>query len=493
MALVEFTIERQGMPTIALDTDGGGPYGLQSRTSGLGVGPIVPRFREGSGDGAEYDGERVEAKPVDLGIIVLGDDRLTTGDLVRRLAKTIRSRKNQPGPVLVATYATGEVFELPFRYVSGLEVDHQDVLPTSFEATLSIMCPLPYWVDRKPQQVAVQVKGDSRPFLPNLSHLQVGSSAAIDNLIIDNIGDVDAPVITRITGPGGPSAFSIDGEGYIFEAILAEGEFVTINTATKEVTDQTGTNRYDDLNDAPRFPYLPVGRTTVHIDMAGASAGRIEPTTTVLYTNRSTEPNLRGTRTAWSSGAAGITTESHPTTGFDGGDDGYLQLAWTADGAPDAQISHRVTAAGGETLSASMDVLSSRAHRVNPVLTAYDNDGFVVLSVYGESVELPANTVVTIGVDGELIGPLPTATAYATLTASIDETTGIQWKAGDTLRATRALVMDGPEAAPYFDGATQYCAWLGPVNASASVQYQLTRVGYSEISMFYNPRREVVL
>lgn len=83
MAEVEFSIQRAGFATIRLDTDGGGPYGLQSGTAGLGVGPVYPRFVSGAGDGARFAGDRVGAKPMDLGLIFLGDDRLSTGDLIR--------------------------------------------------------------------------------------------------------------------------------------------------------------------------------------------------------------------------------------------------------------------------------------------------------------------------------------------------------------------------------------------------------------------------
>jgi len=492
MALVEFSIERQGMDTILLDSDGGGPFGLQARTSGLGVGPIVPRFRSGSADGDEYDGERVGGKPVDLGIIVLGDDRLSTGDLIRRLANTVRSRRNRPAPVLVARYATGEIFDLPFRYLGGLEIEHEEALPEIFKTTLSLMCPLPYWVDRKAQQISVRLAGDSRPFLPLLSHLQVGSSSAIGDVIVNNIGDVEAPTVTRITGPGGPTSFSIAGEGYVFEEVLLEGEVITINTATNEVTDQTGANRYDGLAEAPRFPSLPDGRTLVSMAMDGASPGHLEPTTTVLHQNRATEPALRTGRTTWSTWAEGAATETHPTTGFDGSTDGYLQLAWTVASSPVAQIGHTFAAVEGEVVSASIQVLSSKARRVNPVFSCFDATGRLLLSIYGESVEMPAQTVVTIGVDGSVIGALPTDTASCSITASVDATDDVQWQPGDTFRASRACVVDGDDLVKYFDGSRPDCAWLGTADASASVEFLLERVGFSEISMFYQPRREVV-
>lgn len=492
MAEVEFTIERDGYESITLDSDTIAPYGFSSRTTGLGVGPVALRLTEGAADGAEDDGERTGAKPGDLGVIIRGSNRMETTERIRALRRLVRGRKDTPRPKLVASYATGEVLELPFIYESGLELEHVDALPKVYRCTLGVVFPLPFWEDRLPRQVSVQVEGAPRPFLPKLSHLQVGSSSAIGDVFVENVGDVEAPTITRLVGPCTSASFYIGDEGYAWEEPLLEGEVITIDHRTKEVVDEDGLNRYDGLSDAPLFPYLPDGSTRVRLEMAGASAGRLEQTTTIEAQNRVTNPALRTGRAGWTSSVDGTATESNATTGFAGSSDGYLQRTWTAISTPGAQISCSFEAYGGETLSAGMALLSTRAQKVNPVFTCYNNDGLVLRNVYGESVELPANTVVTIGLPGELSGTLPPGTAVATITASIDETTEISWQVGDTLRASRALIVTGDNVPEYFDGSFPHCAWLGTANAAQSVKYALARVGFSEISMLYKPRREVV-
>jgi len=276
VADVEFTIERDGYATIRLLSDGGGPYGFQTNTQGLGVGPVVPQFRDGVGDGARFDGDTVGAKPMDLGITVQGDDRLHTGKLIRNLRNLMRWRKNQPLPRLVATWANGDILEVPFTYTSGLEQDYTNALPWRFDATVAVMCPDPYWTARSALSFSVEPDTSATPFLDDLAQLPVASSNAMGSRTVTNSGDVAADLTVIIKGPTtGLTTVLVNGIGWVFKTALSAAETITVERSPLgvTVTDQLGANRYADLAAAPKFPQLPPGDSTVFISMLGAVAG----------------------------------------------------------------------------------------------------------------------------------------------------------------------------------------------------------------------------
>ncbi len=275
MADILFTLERDGYDTIVLDSDGGGPYGFQKRTQGLGVGPIIPRVREGGGDGVEYDGDKVGAKAIDLGLIIFGDDRLDTGALIRSLRNLLRWRANQPLPKLVASWANGDVLETPVVYSSGLEHDYTKALPTVYEAVVAVSNPDPFWTARNALQFAFENAGSATPFLDDLANLPVASSLIGGSITAPNPGDVDADLAVAVTGPSsGSTTFLVDGVGWVFEASLAAGEVINVVRTPRAITvkDQTGANRYADMGPAPKFPRLPPGDSTISATMVGATS-----------------------------------------------------------------------------------------------------------------------------------------------------------------------------------------------------------------------------
>jgi hypothetical protein len=276
VAVIDFTIERVGYDTILLNSDGGGPYGLLAGSQGFGVGPVVPRFRESSGDGGQYVGDKVGAKSIDLGVLILGADRLNTGELIRSLRNLLRWREGEPFARLVASYANGVVLEVPVVYASGLEHDYSGALPTTFRATVAVTAANPFWVARDAQMFAVTATaGDTEPFLDDMSGLPVASSNAIGNLLLTNDGDVGADLTVIIVGPSsGATTVLVNGEGYIFEDALAGGETITVKRSILgiTVTDNLGVNRYASLGNAPLFPQLRSGVNQVAITMVGATS-----------------------------------------------------------------------------------------------------------------------------------------------------------------------------------------------------------------------------
>lgn len=273
MADVEFTIERSGYLPIHLNSDGGGSYGLQTGTVGFGVPTVVSQFTRGAGSGGQYRGERVDMRTMDIEVFIMGDDRLSTGELIRKLANLVRARRNQPLPRLVATYATGEVYELPFVYQSGLEIEYKESLANSSRVFLSVVCPDPFWTARDALSFTIQNNSASIGLLPDFAKLQVMASTAIGTVPVNNPGDVETEISWRITGPGGPTSVQVNGEGFIYNTSLIAGDIITINGATKAVANAAGVNQYAGLAAAPKFPMMQPGSNVVVVSMVGATVG----------------------------------------------------------------------------------------------------------------------------------------------------------------------------------------------------------------------------
>ena len=273
MADVEFTIERTGYLPIHLNSDGGGSFGLQAGTLGFGVPTVVSQFTRGAGNGGQYRGERVDMRTMDVSVLVIGDSRLTTGELVRKLANLVRARRNQPLPRLVATYSTGEVYEMPFVYQSGLELDYSEVQGNTCRVVLSLVCPEPFWTARDSLSFTIQNNSTAIGLLPDLAKMQVMASTAIGTVQINNPGDVDTEISWRITGPGGPTTVQVNGEGFIYNTSLIVGDVITFDGKAKSVVNQSGTNMYAGLAPAPKFPTLQPGTNIVFVSMVGATIG----------------------------------------------------------------------------------------------------------------------------------------------------------------------------------------------------------------------------
>lgn len=274
MAVIEFTIERDGYPTIKLDADGGGPYGLQAKSRGFGIGPIVQRTREGAAHGVQYDGDKVAAKSTDIGLLIMGTDRLSTGTLIRNLRNMLRWRADQPFPKLVATWPNGDIQDMPIVYESGLEQDYTNALPELLEVTVGVFCPDPFWTARTALQFAFDNSASATPFLDDLAALPVASSLIGGAGLVTNPGDIDADLAVVIHGPStGYTTILINGVGFVFQANLSNTETINAVRTPRGVTwkDQTGANRYNDLGPAPKLPQLRPGDSSISVTMVGAT------------------------------------------------------------------------------------------------------------------------------------------------------------------------------------------------------------------------------
>lgn len=276
MADREFSIVSPSGVTIPLAVDDpAAPYALMLGTTGLGVPPVVNRFVDSAGNGGTNRGKRYGMRPMDLPIFISGENRADMEAKLRALDAVVDPE--EPGfSKVVATYADGTQWELPFSYVSGLEGDGSVSTTRKTEVPLSVMCPQPFWVSTVPVQFAVLASSSTDGLLPDLAALKTSPSDAVGTRAVFNPGDVAAPITWIITGPGGPASATLNGQGWTVESVLA-GTANTI-TITKtdvgvSVVDETGANRYSDLGSAPKFFDAPAGTFEVDLELEDATTG----------------------------------------------------------------------------------------------------------------------------------------------------------------------------------------------------------------------------
>jgi hypothetical protein len=258
-----------------IDLPGDATHGFvfQPGPKGLGVPTDVFEWQESPVQGARVRSRRVAMREAQWPIVILGDDTDDVRGMQRQLANITSPAAN---PAMVARYASGEVFRLPFVVVGGLEDTVEYEGATDLELELLVRCPNPFWVSEAPQQVGpVQTAAEDVGLLPDLAELPVGSSSAFGDLTVENAGDVESPVSWVLRGPGGPISVELGGRGFVFEDALAAGETVTITRTPRgwSVTDETGANRYASLGPAPKFPSIPVGVSTGTVQMVDAASG----------------------------------------------------------------------------------------------------------------------------------------------------------------------------------------------------------------------------
>lgn len=243
-------------------------YVLNPDFMGFHIPPAQVRIEESAGDGGVFRHSKRGIRTLDVPITVLGTDRADVQTKLRRLAKLTQ---NTFGPLIIeARYTDGERLRLSTYYTGGAEGQWGTSGGMVWNRwTLSLQAPQPYWQSAIIQQFTITQGSTGRSLLPELSKLKISSSQALGQILINNSGDVPTYPSYRIIGPVTNFAVANGGAGFSFIEPVLSGETITVNTETGEVTDQTGANRYDILDVAPKLFRLPVGESS--LDISGES------------------------------------------------------------------------------------------------------------------------------------------------------------------------------------------------------------------------------
>ena len=243
---------------------------LNQNFVGFGIPPAQVRIENSAGDGGVFRHSKRGVRDVDLPITVLGTDRNTVQTKLRRLSRLLQDTS---GPTKIkATYSSGETLTLDAHYVGGAESQWgTDAGLVWNKWVLSFQCPNPYWESDALEEFRVTTGNTGRGLLPQLSKLKVTSSQVYGVITVDNSGDVPAYPVWFIRGPISDVVISNGTQSFSFTETVNDGETITVNTATGEVTDDLGTNRYSILGPAPKLFRIDPGVSSISVNGVAAT------------------------------------------------------------------------------------------------------------------------------------------------------------------------------------------------------------------------------
>lgn len=256
-------------------------YGVEALegVTGLGLPPVAVNWIEGAGDGAQYRGERIQPRDVDIPLHVRARDRAELQTIVDRLNMMLTQQVN-----LWWVEDDGQEWGLvTHRMGGGVYVYGKD---TVGETELNTVVTLragddPLWTARYPTRRVITSSSAGRGLLKgttSLSALRISGNSAAGPILFENPGTAKSKPVWTIEGPIAPDAthyafqaVSAKGEQFIWNGTLNAGDTLTIDTRTARVYDQTGANRYSDLLTAPRFWAIPPRSSQATVTAFGTS------------------------------------------------------------------------------------------------------------------------------------------------------------------------------------------------------------------------------
>jgi hypothetical protein len=277
--MVNIDISLQGANGDIISLTDSDIFVLANGALGFGMPPVEVRIDPSASDGGIHRFTRRGIRDLDLPIVVVNSDRGVVETELRRLGNLLSDR--QGATTIRATYSNGEIWELTGHYVGGADAtwgDDQNVFFARW--VVQFQCPNPYWVRQQSESISIGTAGVGRGLIGtgrSLVELQVGSSQAIGEVVLENNGDVDAFPVWKFDGPMDYVTVTNFDEtkSFTYDAEIADGESITIDTFIGTVTDQTGANRYSNLSAAPKFFTIPPGVSDVTIEAVGTDANTL--------------------------------------------------------------------------------------------------------------------------------------------------------------------------------------------------------------------------
>ena len=258
-------------------------YVLNPNFVGFGIPPAQVRIENSAADGGVFRHSKRGVRDVDLPITVIGTSRSDVQTKLRRLSRLLQDTS---GPTQIkANYSDGETLTLNAHYVGGAESQWgTDAGLVWNKWVLSFQCPSPYWESETVEEFRVTTGNTGRGLLPQLSKLKVTSSQVDGVITVDNTGDVPAYPIWFIRGPISDVVVSNGEQSFSFTESVLDGETITVNTATGEVTDDLGTNRYSILGPAPKLFRIEPGVSSISVNgVAATQAAEVRLDYSPLY------------------------------------------------------------------------------------------------------------------------------------------------------------------------------------------------------------------
>jgi hypothetical protein len=242
-----------------IDEQGVG-FQAKSGVTGLGLPPVSVQWLEGAGDGAIFRRTRVQTRDIDIPIDILALDRADLQDRLSRLALVLAG-----GSTLVLQNGDGSEWRTDVWRVGGGEYTYgEDTIgENEFQTVLTLRAGDPYFTSSQQQVRTISGATGASAFLTNLVTMKVAPSQAIGSIDLSNSGDAAAYPVWEVRGPGDHFvATSPTGETLKWNGTLTASQKLIVDTRKGTVVDETGANRYDLLDTAPRFWTVEPGEST---------------------------------------------------------------------------------------------------------------------------------------------------------------------------------------------------------------------------------------
>lgn len=272
--MVDVTISLVGANGDTIELADNGDFVLTTGVTGFGIPATNVRIDPSAGPGGVWRFTKRGVRDLDLPIVVLGTDRVDVESKLRRLARLLQD--NNGATKIVANYSDGSSVFLEAHYVGGAETQFGSDATNFFcRWVIQMQAPQPYWATVTSQSFTVGSGSTGRGLLPQLSKLKVSSSQALGVVNVNNPGDVPTYPVWTLRGPMDFATVTDGTNTFTYNAAIAAGETITINTETGEVTDNLGVNKYANMGAAPKLFPLSPGLTSLNISGTGATSSTV--------------------------------------------------------------------------------------------------------------------------------------------------------------------------------------------------------------------------
>ncbi|MFJ6183770.1 phage tail family protein [Streptomyces sp. NPDC092295] len=239
--------------------DKGLGYQAKVGVTGLGLPPVSVQWLEGAGDGAIYRRRRVLARDIDIPLEILARDRGHLQELLSRLALALAGQCT-----LTLLDDDGTRWTTDVHRVGGGDYAYgtNTTGEREFETVITFRAGDPYLTSSEAETRSVGGT-TAASWLSGIASLPVSASQAIGEIQLANSGDAEAYPIWEVIGPGQNfEAVSPTGERLAWSGTLGVDDRLIIDTRKGTVVDQSGANRYAELEEAPRFWTVKPGVST---------------------------------------------------------------------------------------------------------------------------------------------------------------------------------------------------------------------------------------
>jgi len=258
--------------------------------------PFILRFLDGSGgaetlvqmqkapnqDGATYLDTLLEPRSMTFEVIIRADTQTELFEYRRKLARVFNPKLGL-GRLVYQYYGGEKEIAAAVELAPVFPSDRDSSGPTFQKSLFTVICPSPFWLDTFTESEEMAAWLGYFKF-PLRFPTRMGAQGSVRTL--NNIGDVEAPVIIEFNGPAvNPKVVNLTtGEFVRVKRTLAEGDKLTIDTTFgRKRVEINGLNAFNWIDLESTFWQLRPGYNVVEYT---ADSGQENATVQIKWRNR---------------------------------------------------------------------------------------------------------------------------------------------------------------------------------------------------------------